>query len=568
MRRLSLIVVALLLVLVAWVGWSLWQARESLLAARWDADRLRTAVEAGEQQQAERSLGRLQERAAEAEDRTDGPILAALTWLPLIGDDLAGVRAASAAVSVVAERGLPPLVAASADVTAGTFLPRDGRFPLARIAGLQDPLAESGRAFDDARGTLAAEDPSSYVGPLASAYDDLAAQVGDGAEALAVAETASVLLPSMLGADGDRSYIALFQNNAEIRSLGGIPGAASLLVADEGRLEMGRQTPALLPAESPVLELTREEKNLYGQQPAIYFQDITLIPDFPRVAELAAAHWQRAQGDQVDGVVSMDVVALSYLLEGTGPVTVDGVEIRADNAVDVLLRDTYQRLDPVGQNVFFAKVARAVFERMTSGDGDSQVLLRSLIRGVDEGRLMVSSFDEDDRDLIEGTQIASELAGPDDPPELGIYLNDGTRSKLSYYLDYEVTELTCDPEAGTLTGTLELSSRVPEGGAGLTDYQLGDPGGLAKRGDQLVQVELHAPYGAEFEEVSVDGKKRPMSPSRYDGHEVLQTFVTLRPRIHLKLQATLVKTEWSSVIAGRVTPPMFGTRTTSLSCER
>ena len=43
-------------------------------------------------------------------------------------------------------------------------------------------------------------------------------------------------------------------------------------------------------------------------------------------------------------MISIDPVALSYLLAVTGPVTVDGVTLTADNAVDELLNGTYLRL--------------------------------------------------------------------------------------------------------------------------------------------------------------------------------------------------------------------------------
>lgn len=43
----------------------------------------------------------------------------------------------------------------------------------------------------------------------------------------------------MLGADGERSYLLLIQDNAEIRATGGIPGAFAELRTDGGRLELG-----------------------------------------------------------------------------------------------------------------------------------------------------------------------------------------------------------------------------------------------------------------------------------------------------------------------------------------
>lgn len=40
----------------------------------------------------------------------------------------------------------------------------------------------------------------------------------------------------MLGADGPKNYLLLFQNNAEVRSLGGNPASLMLLRVEDGRL--------------------------------------------------------------------------------------------------------------------------------------------------------------------------------------------------------------------------------------------------------------------------------------------------------------------------------------------
>ena len=45
----------------------------------------------------------------------------------------------------------------------------------------------------------------------------------------------------MLGADGTRSYLVVFQNSAEWRSLGGVVGAVAQIDADDGRLALGAQ---------------------------------------------------------------------------------------------------------------------------------------------------------------------------------------------------------------------------------------------------------------------------------------------------------------------------------------
>ncbi len=54
-------------------------------------------------------------------------------------------------------------------------------------------------------------------------------------------------MPAFLGADGDRNYLYVFQNNAEVRSTGGLPGNISLVHASDGRVRdhaPGQRCPA------------------------------------------------------------------------------------------------------------------------------------------------------------------------------------------------------------------------------------------------------------------------------------------------------------------------------------
>ncbi len=44
----------------------------------------------------------------------------------------------------------------------------------------------------------------------------------------------------MLGAQGTRRYMMAFENNAEARGLGGLPGAYAILRADHGKVSFER----------------------------------------------------------------------------------------------------------------------------------------------------------------------------------------------------------------------------------------------------------------------------------------------------------------------------------------
>ena len=270
-----------------------------------------------------------------------------------------------------------------------------------------------------------------------------------GEEALATAERAARLMPTFLGDNGKRHYLYVFQNNAEVRSTGGLPGNVSLVRAVDGKVKIIEQSSgaAFGRRETPVLPLTSEEASLYGDQLGTYFLDANFTPDVPRAAELWKARWEELLGGTVDGVFTIDPVTLSYLLDATGPVQVGPV---------VLTRRQRRRRGGVGglpqpvptpssRTSSSTTSPAEVFDTFAAGTGDQVGAIRALVRGVAEGRVRLHSFDDADQSVVAGTTIAGELAGTDPRrPTVGVYLNDATGSKMSYYLDYEVDVAAVD----------------------------------------------------------------------------------------------------------------------------
>lgn len=534
--RLSLLgVLLLVLVALAWAGYQSWRVNQDLRAAIDDASELQRAIETGDQPAAESALDDLERHTASAAERTDGRTFGVLAGLPLVGDDVDGVRVAADVVNDLTDDALAPLVEEAADLQ--SFLPRDGRVPVDRLAALQEPVGSAYAAFADGSARLDREDASSYVGPLRSKYRELSRRVRDAADALETADTALQVMPAMLGQSGARSYVLVFQNNAEVRSTGGLPGAFGLLRAADGGLSLPEQRgPAdFPPIEEPILPLSQAEEAIYGPQLGTFIQDANFTPDFPRTAELVKARWESEFPERVDGVFAVDPVALSYLLGAVGPVTVDGVEITADNAVDEILHQPYLRYDPVQQDEFFRQVARAVFDQVVAGQGDPQAILRALAKGGHEHRLFVHSFDETEQAALTGTSVAGELVTePTTEPHVGVYLNDTTASKMSYFLrtSVQVVSTSCSGDVQLLDGRARLKSVAPENaGEVLPDDVTG--GGLTglEPGSQLVAVRLYAPVGGEIEKITLNGKEvKDIEIVDHDGRPVGSTFLFVEPQ--------------------------------------
>ena len=123
----------------------------------------------------------------------------------------------------------------------------------------------------------------------------------------------------------------LFENNAEIRATGGLPGPYAVIGPPKGRISLTRQGaggPTSRSSPHPSSSQSSAERQIYDDQIARYFVDTNFTPEFSRTAVLAREMWRQHTGQRIDGVVSVDAVSMSYLLRATGPVKVpDGIEL-------------------------------------------------------------------------------------------------------------------------------------------------------------------------------------------------------------------------------------------------
>lgn len=501
------------LLAVAWTGWTAYRVNQDLSAAVDDAASLRRAIEAGDDAASDAALARLGEHSGAAADRTSRLTWSMLEHVPSFGDDARGVAVVSSVIDELSQAGIRPLVQVSGDLE--SIVPMDGKVDVAAVQDLQEPVAAASSAFDRADDRLSAEDSDGYVDQLRSRYRKLAGDVSDAARALRSADTAVKVMPAMLGADGAQNYLLVFQNNAEVRATGGLPGAVSLVRADDGEVRMTRQVAAnsFGYTDRPVLPLTPAEKELYGDIVGTFFLNANLQPDFPRASDLWKARWEQEYPEQIDGVLSIDPVALSYVLGATGPFEVQGTTLTEDNVVDELLHEVYLRYErPSDQDAFFRAVARTMFDRIAGGAKDPRELMAALSRGAREHRVYVHDFDDQVQAQLAGSGVAGELVTEStDDPQVGVYLTDATGAKMSYFLRYDVdvNATYCTDGVQGIVGRASLTSDAPPNAASLPDYITGAGIYGTEPGTQAVFVRIYGPVGGSIDRIMFNG--RPMA---------------------------------------------------------
>ncbi|WP_146069310.1 DUF4012 domain-containing protein [Cryobacterium sp. Y11] len=436
------VVLGLLVAVVAstaWVGIRGLQAKDALEAAVPLASVIKDQIIDGDADAAGRTAIELVEYAQVASSRTSDPVWHTFELLPFLGTNLQAVRQLAAVVDDVAQNAVTPLaeLAGSFDLT--DLKPVDGAIALQPLLDAQAPVAKAHEALARATTSVNAIETGQVVEVVRSAVARLQTVTVETAGALDGLNRTVTLLPAMLGATEPRDYILLFQNPAELRSSGGIPGALALLHTDLGKIELTQQATARsFPQYStPVLPLGDEIRSIYGDITGEYFQNVTMTPDFAQTGALAGEMWRLQFGVETNGVLSIDPVALSYLLDATGPITLaTGDELNAGNAVQLLLSDVYAQYEVPQQDAFFAAAAGAVFDAVKSGRADPTKLIAALARAAAENRVLVWNADEAEQAVLSGTSLAGGRPVSDDQTNrFGLYLNDGTGAKMDLYLD-------------------------------------------------------------------------------------------------------------------------------------
>ncbi|WP_020098659.1 DUF4012 domain-containing protein [Microbacterium sp. 11MF] len=524
----------LLVFAIGWLGvrgylayWHLSAAQQKAPAIAKDIDNLSAAQAA---------LDDLAEDTSNARSLTSDPIWQGAEGVPWIGPQLAAVADVAEAVDEVVNGTARPIASVAGGFGVTAFVPVDGRIDTAVFSALADPAAKAAKVAASARDDVASIDRTPLVTPIADAVDKLGgllSEVASGTDALA---RASALLPSMLGADGPRTHLLLVQNNSEWRTLGGIVGSMTPIVAKDGALALGEQIQARGIPSYPdsVLDLG-DYRTIYNAKPGRFLQNITQVPDFRLTSQLATEFAKR-NGVTADGVMSIDPVALSYLLKATGPVTLPtGDVLTSENAAGFLLNEVYIRYpDADQQDLVFSAAAGAVFTALTKGDVNPGALITALGRAGSEHRLYLWSAKKADETVLAGTTLAGEpVQSTADTARMGVYFNDGTGSKMDYYVtpDVQLSWSGCGTGSTPRTLSLQvtLTNTVPADAAtSLPEYITGAGSYGVPEGIARVVGEVYLPAGFAIGP-STTSTGAGFGGAMIDGRQVLSYTFDLKP---------------------------------------
>ncbi|PZG18494.1 hypothetical protein C1I95_13510 [Micromonospora craterilacus] len=523
----TLVVGSLLLGVAGWVGFRGWQARAHLVNAAGLAGELSAQLVGGDTARAQRTLAALQVQSGAARRATEDPGWWLGRQAPYAGANLSAVRQIAIAIDDLARQAFPALLR----VDLGGLVPREGRLDLAGLRVVSAELGKVDASVQRTRTDLAEVPGDRLVGQVRRALEDLRGEIDGLAAMTSAVDRASRLLPPLLGADGPRRYLLVSQNSAELRATGGMFGAYAVIEAERGRMKMGAQgASGSMGRFAKPLKISAELRALWGDLPGMYPADVNLSPHFPTAAALYREMYRRHSGATVDGVLAVDPVVLSYLLQATGPVRVPGgVSLTAENAVRTLLSDTYQRMGEKEQDTFFAAAAATVFDALFARNVNPNGLLSVFDRSIQERRILFWSARPEEQRTFGDSRMAGALPEQDTVPMVGVFLNDGSGAKLGYYLR-QTADLTvgdCQPD-GRRELSLRVTLRSTAPASGLSKSVLG----LGQAGDPYTVrtlVSVYAPAGGAVLDTRLDGAETSVGTGTERRRQVATVNVEVGP---------------------------------------
>ncbi len=303
------------------------------------------------------------------------------------------------------------------------------------------------------------------IGPLARKHRQFVDQLDDVRARLTKAAGVSAVVATIL--EGPQTYLVLAGNNAEMRAGSGAYLEVGTADTSDGTVHLGQldQSGDLTLPPGRVTVTGDLERNWGWLLPGVDWRNLGLTPQFDVTAPLAARMWAARTGQQVDGVLAVDLVGLRQILSATGPVVAGGTTITVDNVEQYLMHDQYAGLtdDSAGNSTradALGGIADAVLRQLQGQTTDLRTLASAVAGAVAGRHLMVWSSDP----VAQAAWVASGAGGTLSSDSLAVTVVNQGGNKLDQFLPVSVSLATRSSRSDTtVTLTTTLSNRTPDG---------------------------------------------------------------------------------------------------------
>lgn len=318
----------------------------------------------------------------------------------------------------------------------------------------------------------------------------------------------SQIFLDVLGYNGPRKYLFLFQNNQEMRATGGFIGSYGILDISNGRVKKlfvddiynpDGQLKARVVPPAPIQKMS-----------AVWtMHDANWFPNFPTTAEKVSWFYEKTGGPTVDGVIALTPKLLQDLLEITGPIEMPEYDttVNADNFIEKTQYEVEVDYDKEKNRPkkFIADLTPKILDKVFSEKGFVPMMrtLKAFDNALSEKHLLLYSRNYNIQKLIAGQKWSGEILQTDKD-----------------YLSVINTNINGYKTDGVIDETIEHSSEIQSDGSIVDTVSITRKhNGGNKKYDWWNKVNgdwmrIYVPRGAKLLEVS--GQTRETVPPALD----------------------------------------------------
>jgi hypothetical protein len=365
----------------------------------------------------------------------------------------------------------------------------------------------------------------------------------DALFAVTTAKPAIQVLPQVLAVEGERKYMVLFQNDAELRATGGFMTAYGILRVEKGKIFQEKSEDiytldSKLNSQIPAPEMVRKYLPLVYRK---YIRDVNISPDFKVSMDEFLKMYQSIPGEpKVDGIISVDTQVLSDIIEVLGPIEVPGYEtysVESDPRCDCpqviyeleLLADRPVATLKQGRKDILAPMLQAI---LTKAYGSPKQIWPKLFQvvttNIGEKHVLFYLLNESEQQAAEQLNIAGRIREFDGDY---LHINDinfaGAKSNMFINQEVEQTYEIGDDRKITKTVSVKYQNPFPASNCNL------EAGQLCLNGTLRNVIRLYVPNGSKL--IEAQGSEIQVETKEDLGKTVFEGFFTLQPNSQAKL---------------------------------
>ena len=384
-------------------------------------------------------------------DKLSSPLWTAVSFVPVVGQDITSARTVVGSLNGVANDVLVPMIDTIAANPMSELISSDKTINVEAVSRLFGALGDAAEPMQECTETIEAV-PSFHISMLEEKMGPVREKLVKANGLVQKAADLAPIAESVLGAKGDRTYLIAAQNSTEMRASGGFPGSIGALHIRGGKIELDDFSTVydvMADRTSDSMGVTDQEKALFGEAFMMVPRDAGMDPDFTRVAEIWANAYTEKTGVALDGVISVTPAVVQDLLAISGSITLaDGIVLDGSNATKVLQSELYWKYlssNPSAEggndaaDALFAQAADLAFEKFFSGLNSETLVkfMKVMMDGFESRSVMFWLSNPDEQAELAELNCSGAIATDPAKPAVGTYFSLWIGSKMGWYIDID-----------------------------------------------------------------------------------------------------------------------------------